>query len=71
MVKLKNQKKEEEMTTLAWTMNCVLFGAKVAGLLKQGRRQEATKEIKNLSSEFNDTSANYLVKRLEEQEQSE
>uniref|UniRef100_A0A6H2A1W2 Uncharacterized protein n=1 Tax=viral metagenome TaxID=1070528 RepID=A0A6H2A1W2_9ZZZZ len=54
------------MDTLTWTMNCVLFGAKVIKLIKDGKQQEAVAEIKNLSSEFDDTSATYLAKRLAE-----
>jgi hypothetical protein len=51
---------------ITWTMNCILFGAKVIKLIKEGDRQKAIEEIKNLSSEFDDSSANYLVVRLQE-----
>lgn len=49
-----------------WTMNCILFGAKIISLIKVGKKQEAISEIKNLTSEFDDESAEYLVMRLEE-----
>ena len=52
------------MSGLAWTMNCVLFGAKIIKLVKEGKKEEAIAEIKNLSSEFDDTSAAYLAERL-------
>lgn len=52
------------MIDLTWTMNCVLFGAKIIKLIQEGRKQEALAEIKNLSSEFDDVSANYLIMRL-------
>ena len=52
------------MSNLTWTMNCILFGIKVAKLIKEGKEKEALAEIKNLSSEFDDVSANYLIERL-------
>jgi len=45
--------------------NYILFGAKVIKLIKEGNRQKAIEEIKNLSSEFDDSSANYLIVRLQ------
>ena len=54
------------MSNLTWTMNCILFGAKIIKLINEGKKQEALSEIKNLSSEFDDTSAEYLVNRLSE-----
>lgn len=55
------------MSDIQWTMNCVLFGAKVIKLIEEGKFEEAKKKIKNLSSEFeDDIFANYLIKRLRE-----
>lgn len=53
------------MSNLGWTTNCILFGAKIA-LMVKGEREEVVARIKNLSSEFDDTSAEYLARRLEE-----
>ena len=52
------------MNSLTWTMNCVLFGAKIIKLIREDKEIEAVAEVKNLSSEFDDTSARYLVERL-------
>ena len=54
------------MPDLTWTMNCVLFGAKIINLARAGKDQEAIEEIKNLTSEFDDNNANYLLMRLKE-----
>lgn len=54
------------MSDLSWTMNCILFAKKVIKLIEQGKDEEAISEIKNLSSEFDDVSANYLLERLKE-----
>ena len=54
------------MSELTWTMNCILFGAKIFNLVRAGKDQEALKEIKNLTSEFDDPNANYLLMRLKE-----
>lgn len=40
--------------------------AKLIKLIKEGKIQEAITETKNLSSEFDDASATYLVERLTE-----
>lgn len=55
------------MNDLTWTINCVLFGAKVIKLIRDGKNKEAIEEIKNLSSEFDNTWADYLVRRLKEE----
>lgn len=52
------------MADIQWTMNCVLFGAKVISLVRDGKLEEAKKEIKNLSSECDDAFADYLIMRL-------
>ena len=54
------------MSDLTWTMNCVLFGAKIISLVRAGKDQEALVEIKNLTSQFNDNEAHYLLMRLKE-----
>jgi len=54
------------MSELTWTMNCILFGAKIINLVRAGKDQEALKEIKNLTSEFDDNTSNYLLMRLGE-----
>jgi len=54
------------MSDITWTINCILFGAKVINLIKAGKNKEALDEIKNLSSEFDNATANYLVMRLSE-----
>ncbi len=52
------------MSDIDWTMNCILFGARIISLVRQGKTQEAISEIKNLSSEFDDYTADYLLTRL-------
>jgi len=47
-------------------MNCVLFGAKIISLVRAGKDQEALEEIKNLTSQFDEIQANYLLVRLKE-----
>ena len=54
------------MTGITWTMNCILFGAKIIKLVQEGKEKEALDEIKNLSSEFDDQTAQYLLMRLKE-----
>jgi hypothetical protein len=50
-----------------WTMNCILFGAKIQGMIKDNIPDKTVlEEIKNLTSEFNDIDANYLLMRLKE-----
>lgn len=55
------------MVTITWTMNCILFGARIISLVREGKLEEVEKEIKNLSSEFNALTTSYLIKRLLEQ----
>ena len=54
------------MEGITWTMNCVLFGAKIIRLIEAGKLDEAKNEIKNLTSEFDDKTADYLIMRLQE-----
>jgi len=64
------------MSNINWTMNCILFGAEVADLVRAGKDTEALAKIKNLMSEFDDTTAvpnnpiglpaEYLLMRLKE-----
>ena len=54
------------MSDLTWTMNCVLFGVKIISLVRAGKDQEALVKIKNLTSQFDDSQANYLLMRLKE-----
>jgi hypothetical protein len=51
---------------LQWTMNCVLFGARIIETIKAGFEKEAIDEIKALSGEFDDEKAKYLLMRLQE-----
>lgn len=52
------------MSDLNWTMNCILFGARITQ--KLSNRAEVIKELKNLTSEIDDETAEYLYKRLVE-----
>ena len=51
-----------------WTMNCVLFGAEIFKKLSQGQitKEQASVEIKNLSSELDDIHVGYLLGRLDD-----
>lgn len=57
------------MNDKQWTMNCILFGAKLATLVLEGNKEEAIKEILNLSSELTVSDANYLWDRLTAKEE--
>ena len=52
------------MNNLSWTMNCILFGAEIIQIVKDNKPEEVITKIKNLSSEFDDTTAKYLLMRL-------
>jgi len=54
------------MSDKSWTMNCILFGAKLAELADKANKEEAIKEILNLSSELTVEDANYIWDRLRE-----
>ena len=54
------------MGDIAWTMNCILFGAEIIELVKQGKKEEALAKIKGLTSEIDDTTADYIFMRLSE-----
>jgi len=45
-------------------MNCILFGAEIIQIVKDNKPEEVITKIKNLSSEFDDTTAKYLLMRL-------
>ena len=62
---MKIHSKEVNMSDLTWTMNCILFGAKIIDLVRAGKDQEALQEIKELT-QFDDTTAAYLLVRLKE-----
>lgn len=51
-----------------WTMNCVIFGAELFKLLSTGQisKTDAIARIKKLTSEINDETAIYLLKRVNE-----
>lgn len=55
------------MSDKNWTMNCILFGAKLAKLADRANKDEAIKEILNLSSELTVEDANYIWNRLREE----
>ena len=50
----------------SWTINCLLLGAKLAELADKANKEEAIKEILNLSSELTLEDANYIWDRLRE-----
>ena len=54
------------MSDKTWTMNCVLLGTELNNLLKEGKRVEVLEKLRNLTSEFDDVDANYLLGRVEE-----
>ena len=53
------------MSDLQWTMNCILFGTEIIKLVKEGKDKEVKDELKNLTSEIDDQTAEYLLTRLE------
>ena len=54
------------MSDIHWTTNCILFGAKLIEMIKQGKDEDALTEIRNLTSAFDDITASYLLMRLKE-----
>ena len=54
------------MTDNQWTMNCILFGAKIMDLVRKGEDKKVLGEIKSLSSTIDDSTANYILVRLKE-----
>ncbi len=54
------------MSDPAWTMNCVLAGAKADRLLKEGKEKEARTLLQELSSELTPSNVEYLLFRLKE-----
>ena len=54
------------MSGFNWTIKCILFGAKIINLVREGKDQEALQEIKKLSPNLGIDNANYLLTRLKE-----
>ena len=42
------------MSDLTWTMNCILFGARIIKLVGEGKDEKVKDELKNLTSEIDD-----------------
>ena len=57
-------------TDKAWTMNCVLAGAKAIKLAEENP-WEAKQSLRNLTSEFDEDDLIYLLQRLSEIEMEE
>ena len=51
---------------ITWTMNCILFGARIIDIVKRGDIDTAKKEIKNLTSAFDDNYTDYIITRLKD-----
>lgn len=51
---------------ITWTMNCILFGARIVTLVQEGKDAQTLDEILNLTSDFDSLTANYLLMRLTE-----
>lgn len=49
-----------------WTMNCVLAGAAIQRLVDKGKIEEARKKLTELTSELDETTVDYLMRRIED-----
>ena len=54
------------MSDLSWTMNCILFGAEIIKLVKDGKDEQALDRIMGLSSTLDEETARYLLIRLKD-----
>lgn len=54
------------MAGKAWAMNCLLLGAELNNLLRQGKDTEVVGKLRNLTSEFTDVDVAYMLHRLRE-----
>ena len=52
------------MENRTWIMNCVLCGARVAQLLREGKEDKARQVLSELTSEFEPQDVSYLLFRL-------
>jgi len=61
-------KKEVKPMDKQWTMNCVLAGAAVQRLVDEGKFTEAKKKLRELSSELDQETVEYLLRRIEDRD---
>ena len=58
--------KGDGMSDISWTMNCILFGAEIIKLVKDGKDEQALDRIMGLSSTLDEETARYLLIRLKD-----
>lgn len=51
-----------------WTMNCVLTGAELQRLVDEGKFTEAKVKLRELSSELDQETVEYLLRRIQDRD---